>query len=223
MTGCIENGDDPMNSRKASELLTPDVIEKLKRSGVVRSYRKHSIIVNEADESEGLYVVLDGTVEIYVSSEDGRKLILNVLGPGEYFGEIALDGGPRSASAAASTAVNLIVINKKHFDQFLHENPDFAVHLIHKLTARVRALTDDAKSLGLLDVYGRIVRFLNTNAETRKGRPFVAGRHTHQEIADFVGSSREMVTRILKDLREGGYLRIEDDGMYIERELPKHW
>jgi len=212
-----------MSTRKANELLPAKYIEQLKISGVVRSYPRHSIIINEADDTEGLYIILEGAVEIYVSSDDGKKLILNMLGPGEYFGEIALDGGPRSASAAASTAVKLMVVMKRQLDDFLLENPDFAVHLVHKLRARVRALTEDAKSFALLDVYGRVARFLNSKAQIHNGRPFVEGRHTHQEIAEFVGSSREMVTRILKDLREGGYLRIADNGMYIERELPKHW
>jgi len=123
--------------------------------GIVRSFPKNAIIVNEGDSTDTLYVILEGRVKAFVSDSDGRQVVLSTQGPGEYFGELVLDEGPRSASVMTLVPCRFLVVQKEDFRKFLLANPAFALNLIEKLIARVRALTESVKSLALMDVYGR--------------------------------------------------------------------
>ena len=127
--------------------------------GITRKYPKNTIIVNEGDSTDGLYIVRDGRVKVFVSDEDGHEVVLGTHGPGEYFGELALlDAGPRSASVITLESSQLIIVPRDDFRSFVEGNPGFAFSLIGKLIARVRTLTDNVKSLALMDVYGRLAR-----------------------------------------------------------------
>ncbi|HSQ02660.1 MAG TPA: helix-turn-helix domain-containing protein, partial [Burkholderiales bacterium] len=144
-------------------------------------------------------------------------------GPGDYFGEMVLDGGPRSASVMTLAPSRFAVISKGKFRQFLFDHPEFAIHLIEKLIHRVRVLTANVKSLALMDVYGRVARLLLELAVKSNGQLVVEQRLTQQEIASRVGASREMISRILKDLTEGGYITVEKRRITINRTPPQHW
>ena len=138
--------------------------------GITRKYPKNTIIVNEGDSTDGLYIVRDGRVKVFVSDEDGHEVVLGTHGPGEYFGELALlDAGPRSASVITLEPSQLIIVPRDDFRSFVEGNPGFAFSLIGKLIARVRTLTDNVKSLALMDVYGRLARLLLELAEERDG------------------------------------------------------
>ena len=150
-------------------------------------------------------------------------MVLSTMGPGEYFGEMVLDEGPRSASVATLEPSRFLVVAKKDFRDFVASNPAFAQSLIDKLIRRVRALTESVKSLALMDVYGRVARLLLEMAEERDGGLAISQRLTQQDIANRIGASREMVSRILKDLSTGGYLTQSRNGIVLHRKPPAHW
>ncbi len=204
--------------------LAPQDAQVLLRHGSARSYPAHSVLINEGDETDALYVIEEGEVKVYASDDEGREVILNILGPGEYFGELALvDDAPRSASVMTLKPTRVVMISKAQFKQCLADNPEVAYNLIAALARHVRALTHNVKSLALMDVYGRIAHTLLDLAEERDGKLVVNRRLTHQELASMVGASREMVSRILKDLTRGGYISIENRIITINERLPHRW
>lgn len=198
-------------------------LDTLSQLGIARDYPKNSIIVSEGDEAGPLYIIVSGRVEVYLTDERGRKLTLNVHGPGEYFGEMTFDGGPRSASVLTLEPSRLLAIARDEFERFLGSHPELAVHLIKHLIQRARVLTANVKNLALLDVYGRVARLLLDLAVEQEGKLMISERITHQQIADRVGASREMISRILRDLAIGGYIRIDGRRMIIVKPPPRRW
>jgi len=190
---------------------------------IARAYPKSTIIVSEGDRTDSLYIILEGRVKAFVSDDRGHEVVLSTQGPGEYFGEMVLDEGPRSASVMTLEPSRFLVVPKKDFRDFVARNPAFALSLLEKLIHRARALTESVKSLALMDVYGRVARLLLELAEERDGALVIGERLTQQEIASRVGASREMVSRILKDLTNGGYVAIERSRMVLTRRPPAHW
>jgi CRP/FNR family transcriptional regulator, cyclic AMP receptor protein len=193
------------------------------RLGQTRSFAKGTIVVTEGEPAEVLYVVQEGWLRVFVADEQGREVQLNVLGPGEYVGEMMLDGHIRSASVKATTPVRLTMVRRADFEQILGERPDIAFQLIQSLIYRVRLLSRNVQGLVSLDVYGRIARMFGERATLVDGRRVVPGRLSQQKIADEVGASRSMVNRILKDLSEGGYISVSKAEVTLLRELPKRW
>jgi CRP/FNR family cyclic AMP-dependent transcriptional regulator len=191
--------------------------------GVSRAYPKSTIIVTEGDKTDSLYIILEGRVKVFVSDDDGNEVLLQTQGPGEYFGELVLDEGPRSASIMTLEPSRFLVVPKSDFHAFVMHNPAFALSLIEKLIGRVRSLTASVKSLALMDVYGRVARLLLELAEDSGGQLAISQRLTQQEIASRIGASREMVSRILKDLSVGGYLTQSRAGIVLHRKPPEHW
>lgn len=191
--------------------------------GIARSYPKNTIIVSEGDTTDSLYIILEGRVKVFVSDGEGHDVVLSTQGPGEYFGEMVLDEGPRSASIMTLEPARFLVVPKSDFRDFVARNPAFALNLIEKLIGRARALTASVKSLALMDVYGRVARLLVEMAEENGGQFAILQRLTQQEIASRIGASREMVSRILKDLSTGGYLTQSRAGIVLHRKPPQHW
>jgi CRP/FNR family cyclic AMP-dependent transcriptional regulator len=211
----------PRDGRQEPDVLSPAELAAISRSAVPRSYAERTIVVTEGDASDALYVILEGRCRAYVSDENGREAILSDMGPGEYFGEVAMDKGPRSASVVTLEPAKLLVVPAERFRAFLAENPDFAFHFIGKLLHRIRELTHNVSGLALLDAYGRVARLLLESAREEDGRQVVAERMTQAEIASRVGCSREMVSRIFKDLVQGGYVSVEKDRIVILRRPPE--
>ncbi len=196
---------------------------EIEKRVVTRTYPRNAIVINEGDFSDGLYVLLSGRVKVFSTGDDGKEVILRYQEPGEYFGELALiDEAPRSVSVMTVEPSKLSLISRDAFRDCLAKNPDLAFQLIGELTHRIRSLTDDVKSLALLDVYGRVARVLLNRASETDGK-LIAERLTHQELANMVGASREMVTRILKDLTTGGYITMSDKAIVINEKLPPGW
>ena len=192
--------------------------------GVARQYTKNTVLITEGDESDSLYVIHSGRVKVYLSDESGKEFILCIHGPGEYFGELAMiDGSPRSASVITIEPCRMSVVSKPEFKVCLAENPEIAYQLIRALSARIKSLTESARNLALLDVYGRVARTLLSLAVEHGEEHVVEQRLTHQDIANLVGASREMVSRIMKDLTEGGYVEIRDRRIVIHGKLPAAW
>jgi CRP/FNR family cyclic AMP-dependent transcriptional regulator len=204
-------------------LLKEDQLRALSAEGVVKSFPKNAVIVSEGDETDSLYIVISGRVKVFVSDEDGKEVVLGMQGPGDYFGEMVLDGGPRSASVMTLEPSRFAVIPKSKFRDFLHTYPAFSIHLIEKLIRRTRALTENVKSLALMDVYGRVARLLLDLSVDEGGRLVVTEKLTQQDIASRVGASREMISRILKDLTAGGYISVNKKRITIHKTPPRHW
>ena len=207
--------------------LKDDLLRAIAARGGVRRYPAQTVLVHEDDRSDSLYIIVEGRVKIYGSSPNGREIVYNTHGPGEYFGEMTLDGGPRSASVMTLEPCECIVVPGAEVREFLATHPDFAMHLIIKLIGLVRRSTHNVKRLALEDVYSRVARLLNELAVPMEGGSpgdrIVAERLTQQDIADRVGSSREMVSRIFTQLTQGGYVTLDKRQIVLRKKLPAGW
>jgi len=208
----------------ADDRLPPPLLEAIASRGGTRSFPANAILINEGDSTDSLYLVLSGRVKAYSSADNGREVVLDEFGPGDYLGELSLDGEKRSVSVKTLVPTTCCIVQGAQLKQFLYEHPDFAVHLTHKLIRMVRRLTEQVKSLALQDVYGRVVRVLTENSVPDGDRRVVRQKFTQQDIADRVGSSREMVNRIMKELTVGGYVSVSDEKqIVIHKKLPSAW
>ncbi len=212
----------PPKGHRAFTLADADLLA-MSSHAVARAYPKGTIVVSEGDRTETLFVILEGRVKIYASDDHGNEVVLATQGAGEYFGELVLDEGPRSASVMTLEPSRFLVVPKKDFRDFVLANPAFAHSFIEKLIGRVRTLTESVKSLALMDVYGRVARLLLELAEERDGVMVINERLTQQDIASRIGASREMVSRILRDLAAGGYISLQRNSIVIHRRPPAHW
>src|SRR4051812_46838326 len=145
----------------SSPPLAPETLNAIAASGVVRKFPKNSVLINEGDQNDSLYIILTGKVKVFASNQAGKEVVIDFHGAGEYVGEMTLDGSPRSASVITTEPTSAAVVSRAHFREFILAHPDFALHLIEKLIERMRRTTDNMKSLALSDVYGRLVRLLN--------------------------------------------------------------
>jgi CRP/FNR family cyclic AMP-dependent transcriptional regulator len=203
--------------------LTPETLRAIAATGVVRSYPKNAILINEGDVGDSLYIVLSGRVKVYASNRAGREIVIAFHGPGEYVGEMSLDGSPRSASVLTLEPTTCAIVTRASFREFILAYPEFALHLIERLIQRVRLTTENVKSLALSDVYGRLVKLLLALAVERDGNLVVPEKLTQQDIAERVGASRDMISRLLKDLVAGGYLDVHDRTISILKKPPPGW
>jgi len=199
------------------------LLRELSERAVTRTFPGNTVIISEGDDTDALYVVLSGKVKVFLANENGKEVLLNVEGPGDYFGEMILDGGPRSASVMTLEPSRFLVVPRSDVEAFLARHPQFAMSLILKLIKRVRVLTDNVKSLALQDVYGRVARMLQELAVEQDGKRVVAEKPTQVEMASRIGASREMVSIILKDLARGGYIEIAGKRIVIHKKLPLEW
>jgi len=203
--------------------LGQDLLRQIAATGVIRQFPKNTVLINEGDQGDSLFIVLTGRVKVYASNAAGKEVVIAFHGPGEYVGEMSLDGAPRSASVMTAEPSTCAVVSRAQFREFILAHPDFALHLVEKLIQRVRSATENVKSLALSDVYGRLVRLLLSLAAERDGRLLVPEKLTQQDIAERVGASRDMISRLMKDLVGGGYLAVEDRTIVILRKPPPGW
>ena len=209
-----------------ADLLDDALLRSIAERGSVRSFPAHAVLVTEEDMSDALFIILSGRIKAYGSGVDGREVVYGTSGPGEYFGEMTLDGGPRSASVMTTEATTCVVVPGVEVRAFLAKHPDFALHLVRKLIGLARASTEHVKSLALEDVYGRVARLLRTLAREDAGAPgtwMLPQRLTQQDIAERVGSSREMVSRVFKPLLEGAYVEMRAGRIVLLKKLPARW
>lgn len=206
------------------ETVRDPMVRELAERGVKRSYPTGAQIIREGERGDSLFVILSGKVRVYVSDRGGREMVLDFHGPGDYIGEMALDGKPRSASVAAVEPTTCSVVTRETLRAAIAANPDVAMSLIATLIERARIATDNVKNLALMDVYGRVARLLLSIAQEQPdGRLVVPERMTQQDIAERVGSSRDMISRIFKDLTAGGYITVVDRRITIQRKPPPRW
>jgi len=167
-----------------------------------RTYPKGSVIVFEDDPGDALYLVAGGQVKVVLIGEDGREVILSVLGEGSFFGEMALiDDQPRSAHVIAMEDSRLLLLRRDDFQARLLQSPAVAISLLAELSGRLRLADEKIGNLVLLDVNGRVAALLLRLAED-EGGDTITKKLTHHTIAQMIGSSRETVSRTMRALVE---------------------
>ena len=174
-----------------------------------KSVTRGATIMVAGDQTDSLYIILSGRLKVMMSDAEGKEVILSILGPGEFFGEMGLiDDSPRSASVLAIEPCELLSIAKRDFNKCLADNFEMAMAVMRGLVRRLREADRKIGSLALLDVYGRVARLLLDMADTVDGQKMVTKRLPKQDIAKMIGASREMVSRVMKDLQLGGYIEM---------------
>ena len=188
--------------------LAPSDLERVSEISRERAYPRNSVILFEDDPGDALYVVAQGQVKVVLIGEDGREVILSVMGEGEFFGEMALvDDEPRSAHVIAMEDSTLLVLRREDFQGILKQTPGIALALLRELSRRLRRVDEKVGSLVLLDVNGRVAQLLLELAD-EAGSERITRRLTHHTIAQMIGSSRETVSRTMRDLVEKGYIEV---------------
>ena len=193
----------------------------LKDVAVKRSFPKNTILFSKGDESDALYFLYKGTVKAVINDETGKEIVLSTIGPGEYFGEISfLDGEARSATVVTREPVQVLIVYKNDFKKILFSNPDLVFSLLKELLKKLRRSTEQIEALAFMDVYKRIAKLFLQLAEPQDEKWVIEEKLTHREISNRVGSSREMVSRIMKQLQTGGYISIDRKKIIIHKKLP---
>ena len=189
--------------REAEHALLLQVAER-------RSYPRHTLLVQEGDRGEQFYLLRKGRAKVYLGNRDGREVILSLLGPGDFFGEMALvDSEPCSANVMTLEESEFVSIRMVEFQKMLATSPDMAMGLIKALSRRLREADHQIESLALNDVKARVEQVLRSLAEPEDGELVIPARITHREMAAMVGTSREVVTRIFRNLEERGTVRVD--------------
>lgn len=189
--------------------LTPAELARMAEVTRERSYPKGSVIVFEDDPGDSLFIVREGRVKVVLIGEDGREVILDLLGVGEHFGELSLiDGQPRSAHVIAMEDSRLIVLRREDFRRRVEASPSVGWALLVELSRRLRRADEQIGSLVLLDVDGRIARLL-LDVAAESGGTTIQKRLTHQTIAQMIGASRETVSRAMRTFQDQGLIRVE--------------
>ncbi|MDW8469882.1 MAG: cyclic nucleotide-binding domain-containing protein [Burkholderiales bacterium] len=189
--------------------LPDDQLRALLPSIARRSAPRGALVIAAGAPTDSLYIVVTGRLKVMMSDADGKEVILAILGPGEFFGEMGLiDDHPRSASVVAMEPCELLALSARDFRRALADNFDMAMAVMKGLVRRLREADRKISSLALLDVYGRVARLLLDMAEEVDGQKVVTRRLPKQDIAKMVGASREMVSRVMKDLQAGGYIEM---------------
>ncbi len=198
---------------------------ELVERGEPRRYAKGTLLIQEGDVGDTLYAILSGRLRAYsVNSSNGREITYGHYGAGEYLGEMSLDGGPRSANVITLETSVCAVITRPTLEGFIAEQPGFAFELLAKVIRRARAATLTARQMALNDVYGRLKLLLDSlSVAQADGTRGIEERLTHLEMAHRVGCTREMVSRVLKDLHRGGYLTANEHRLVLKRALPARW
>ena len=188
-----------------------------------RKYRKNMVLIQQGDDTGSLYILLDGEMRVYIEDEQGRELTVKILKPGDSFGELALLGDfPRIANVVALTDCVVSTVSKDSYLSILKEHPQISLALIKSLAHMVRETTEELSCIALLDVYGRLTHILDKYAVEREGQRQVP-KFTHKEISNMIGSSREMVSKIMKELEKGEYISVTDEHYLLNRSLPSRW
>ena len=214
---------NPLADPFSAAPLTPS-LRTLARRGELRRVRKGVQLITEGDVGDTLYVVLSGQLRAYSVGDDGREVTYGTYGAGEYLGEMGLDGGPRSAHVEALSASLCAVVSRATLELHLQAEPQFAFELLSKVIRLARVATLSLRQIALNDVYGRLKDLLG-----RLARPAVDGTRvvdpapSHLEMSQQLGCSREMISRVMKDLERGGYVAVARRRVVLRRGLPAKW
>lgn len=187
-------------------------------TGVVgrKSFPRGTTIISAGDTNDFLYIIISGRLKVMMSDDEGREVILAILGANEFFGEMGLlDDSPRSASVVALEPCELLSLSKRDFKKCLQDNFELSMTVMRGLVKRLREADGKIGSLALMDVYGRVARLLLEMSEVVDGRKVVTKKLAKQDIAKMIGASREMVSRVMKDLQSGGAIEVKGSAIYL--------
>jgi CRP/FNR family transcriptional regulator, cyclic AMP receptor protein len=197
-------------------MLTNDQAQGIADSVVKKRFRRGEIIVEHGRKSNALFILLNGRARVLTADSRGREVILAVLQPGDYVGEMSLiDDSPHSATVRAEVQTDMLVLGRADFARCLPENSSLSYAIMHGLVQRLRAADRQIESLALLDVYGRVARALLEMAEDDGEKKIIRNKVSRQDLAKVVGASREMVSRVMKDLEERGMIETLETGSVV--------
>jgi CRP/FNR family cyclic AMP-dependent transcriptional regulator len=198
--------------------LNQSEIDELETIGHERSVAKNSVVINEGDNTDSLYIILKGKAHALRSDESGRQFIINRFGPFDYFGEMSFfDRNARCATVVTKEKSTLMVLPRNAFLEFATKHHEIYGNVIRALLEKLRKATQQIEQLAFLDVYGRLTRFL---IENQNNMGVIEEKLTQQELAEIVGSSRETVNRIFNELVSGGYILKEKGRIKVLKKLP---
>jgi len=211
----------PLFSRLGEASL--DAVLRLTRR---RKFRKDEVIFHEKEPGDSLFVILHGRVKVAIFGDDGKEVTLSILSEGDFFGEMSLlDQEPRSATIVAEEDCELLSLQRDDFTRAIEQDPGMSASLIQVLAARLRKANHQISTLALLDVYGRVARVIQEMAEEEgkrlKDGRVVVRRPTHMDIAHRIGSSRETVTRMMRDLEENGHIETQGREIFLRPDFQK--
>jgi len=204
------------------EICAPPIAE-LARLGVIRHFARKSLVVREGEAGDALFVLVDGRIRIFAEDQEEHRFVIGTYGPGTLFGEGSLDGGPRTASVEAISDLTCYVLSYAKLKAAMASDPAFAMTLLTEMIVRGRATARRMKSLALDSVYQRLRAMIASEAVDSLGVRTLGPDWSQQEIANRLGASRDMVTKIFRDLSKGGYIAVGRGETRILRPLPKAW
>jgi CRP-like cAMP-binding protein len=198
-------------------MLTADQAQAIADSVVKRRFRRGELVVEQGRKSNALFILLNGRARVLTADSRGREVILAVLESGDYVGEMSLiDNEPHSATVRAEIQTDMLVLARADFARCLPESSTLAYGILRGLVRRLRNADRQIESLALLDVYGRVARtLLDMAEETAEGVKIIRHKVSRQDMAKVVGASREMVSRVMKDLEERGVIETQDNGSVV--------
>lgn len=200
--------------------LTQAQAESVADAVIKRRYKRGELIVEQGKKSNFLAIVLTGRARVITQDNRGREVILATMNPGDYVGEMSLiDNQPHSATVRAEVQTDVLILGRVEFARCLPENTSMAYAVMKGLVQRLRQADRKIESLALMDVYGRVARVLLEFAqEDRSGRMVIRDRVSRQDVAKMIGASREMVSRVMKDLEDRGFIEVAEDGSTIVKD-----
>lgn len=201
-------------------MLTPSQAEAVAEAVIKRRFKRGEMIVEQGKKSNALFIILTGRARVLTADARGREVILANMAPGDYIGEMSLiDNEPHSASVRTEVQTDVLMLGRVEFARCLPENTSMAYAVMKGLVQRLRSADRKIESLALMDVYGRVARALIEASELdQEGQPMIKDKVSRQDLAKMVGASREMVSRVMKDLEERGYIETLPNGSVLLRE-----
>ena len=212
-----------MNDDKADSVQVAQPIAELAKLGAVQRYLRKTLLIREGEPGSALFVLLEGRIRIFAEDHDGHRYVFGSYGPGTLFGEGSFDGGPRTASVETVADCACAVVSYADLRRRMAEDPLFAMTLLTELITRSRASAMRIKSLALDSVYQRLRTLIDAEATAHDGIRRLGPDWSQQEIANRLGSSRDMVTKIFRELAKGGYIATRRGETRILKALPKAW
>ncbi len=200
-------------------MLTADQARAVADGVVKRRYRRGELVVEQGKKSNALFILLNGRARVLTADSRGREVILAVLQSGDYVGEMSLiDNQPHSATVRCEVQTDMLILGRTEFARCLPENSSLSYAIMRGLVHRLRSADRQIESLALLDVYGRVARTLLDMAEPVDGQRIIRSKVSRQDMAKVVGASREMVSRVMKDLEERGVIETMENGFVVIKE-----
>lgn len=201
-------------------MLTESQANAVADAVIKRRFKRSEMIVEQGKKSNALFILLNGRARVVTADSRGREVILATLQPGDHIGEMSLiDNEPHSATVRAEVQTDVLMLGRLEFARCLPENSSMAYAVMRGLVQRLRHADRKIESLALMDVYGRVARaLLEFASQTPEGELLIRERISRQDIAKMVGASREMVSRVMKDLEERGFIETQENGAILVKE-----